>query len=139
MKEKVLSVQDTGRQTQKGNSIYQVVTSNEKRPIMTCFSKHAPELQGKEIEEGVDFTAKSSEYQGKTQWTMNLPSASGGGFQGKGGGNRYDPAMMNRAYAKDIVCEFIKLGKVSDTIDAASLVLDIEKYWKTNAPKEETV
>lgn len=133
MKEKVLSVTDTGRKTQNGATIYQVVTNNEQRPVMTAFSKRTPEYLHKEIEEGVDFTVKSSEYQGKMQHTINFTQKDGGGFQ-KGGGKFANTEMMNRAYAKDIVCEFIKLGKIDDPIDAARLVLDIEANWKSAMP-----
>jgi hypothetical protein len=129
MKEKILDVQDTGRKLTNGASVYHVITNNEARPVLSCFSNRVMALKGTEIEEGVDFTTTSRDYQGTKQYQMTLTKKDTAGFQGKqwqGRGHSKEEQLqslltMVLAYSKDLVVASVEAKILKD-------MADIQKY-----------
>ena len=120
MAERIIKVIDTGKKTKKGTTIWQVITDNPTRNIYDSFEKSMPTMEGKEVEEGKDFTVGTSVYQGKTQYIMNL---AGSGGNNSGGGKRYGKSpeeiqtsqqSMSMSFAKDVIVALINSGVIKD-------------------------
>jgi hypothetical protein len=154
MKAKILSATEGNTYTRKDGTIgtiYQAVCDNGK--VYSCFSKRVMEKIGQEVE----FEEVVRDYQGKPQYTMNLPKEGGGqGFKKWGGGGKSNQEIalggktMLLSYVKDVVVAGIEKGLILQ-IDAAFSeikvgfetllpLLDLDSISKVQEPvKQETL